>query len=222
MSLFLGPIHYIMYNRIALVNDRENRVVNDAVDKWGEKAKSVIEDTREKYGYRTSDAPLEQQIGDAPIHGWISDRLGKVVMSEAAVSNAINLQFGKEGRDLILNSSQQHGGELAQRLLKEKKTIFDSIESLNEMLYKYLLEGMPCDHCSATVSQSDKSIVIQRDLMIHAPYWLEVNVPAELMIDLSTAWVRGFVEKSGKYTFSREKISQSGKLIWEDRISLTF
>lgn len=219
MSMFLGPIHYVMYERIKIVNNREKGIIKAAEEEWGAKAKDIITKASEKFGCTCQDTPLEEQIGNEPIHNWLSNLLDRVVVSESAVVAGIIGEFKDGGEKLIIKQAYDNARALSESLLAKKEGIKNDIVSLRNLLFTYMLEGMPCDHTSETINVTDNSFVIERDLLTNAENWLEGSAPTDFMIQLNSSWIKGFIEGFGSFSFERERVSKDGALCWVDTVS---
>ena len=74
MSLFLGKIHYWLFNKIIWFEGLEEELVKVA-EKSGLDVKAIKKEINEKYGERLPNKPLEEMIDTSNIHGWLQDKI---------------------------------------------------------------------------------------------------------------------------------------------------
>jgi len=78
MSAFLGPIHYWMYEKIKNVMMRETAIFSAFYEKYGKEIESVCGKTKQEMDTKDIETPLDQLIGDSPIHGWLANRIKEI------------------------------------------------------------------------------------------------------------------------------------------------
>ncbi len=94
MSLFLGPIHYWLYNKI----DLQNKIVDNIIEKLN--IKDINNYLDNNFGY-LENKPLEDMINTENIHGWLQEKVNVVenrlayVVKYALQQNNDNLQIIK-------------------------------------------------------------------------------------------------------------------------------
>ena len=69
MSAFIGPIHYWLYNKIRLVNDRQEFLAEKVAAMCGETAEELREQVAQSYGQPLPDKDLSELIEHDNIHG---------------------------------------------------------------------------------------------------------------------------------------------------------
>ena len=68
MSLFLGKIHYLLFDKILWFENLETEIINLAKHR-GLNIESISEEINEKYGSKLPNEPLENMIDTSNIHG---------------------------------------------------------------------------------------------------------------------------------------------------------
>lgn len=134
MSKFLGPIHYIMYEKIKFQDKLTSRLLNDEYLKALDTAMPPVplED-------------LDKIIDQDNIHGFLSSKIDVV---ESRLAYAI--LHGKN----IYEKAYLFGKELAPATLNDNEEIFQAINSI-------ILDGMPCDHAlMASVNDAGKLTLV--------------------------------------------------------------
>ena len=134
MSEFLGPIHYMMYEKIKFQDKITNFLLDGKTKEIDEKIAPVSTDD------------LENLIDQENIHGWLDSKIDVVENRLAyAIKNSENtkeklFEFGKKQ--------------------SEGKNFFDYNEIFKD-LNTMLLDGMPCDNgLSATIDENGDLFLI--------------------------------------------------------------
>lgn len=74
MSLFLGKIHYWLFNKILWFEKIEECVITLALEE-GMDVKNIRNEIESKYGKKLENRNLEEIIDLENIHGWLQNRL---------------------------------------------------------------------------------------------------------------------------------------------------
>ena len=74
MSLFLGKIHYWMFNKIIWFQNLEVELEKLAKGE-GLNTEEILKNLDKKYGEKVEDKPLEEIIDQGNIHGWLQERI---------------------------------------------------------------------------------------------------------------------------------------------------
>ncbi len=189
MSLFLGKIHYWLYNKIIWYEKIEMDII-----KWAQ-AKELpvgtwVQDINEKHGPPLEPEPLEQLIDTSNIHGWLQERIESAELRQAAIVTQVlnrNMDYKKDLTEIYKNQ----GKAAAQDYKGETSVPEDIFNALND----YILEGMPCDRVNEIVSSSDNEFVWKSAICLHTPYWKKVEGNVNNFYELREVWVKAFVEE---------------------------
>lgn len=193
MSLFLGKIHYWLYNKIIWYEKIEKDIINWAQDKelpvgtW-------VQDNNERHGPPLGTEPLEQLIDTSNIHGWLQARIESAELRQAALVTQVlnrNMDFKSDLIGIYKNQGKAAAGEYKGDAAVPE----DIFNALND----YILEGMPCDRVNEIVSSNDNEFVWQTSICLHTPYWQKVHGNVSNFYELREAWVKAFVEKLNPY-----------------------
>lgn len=141
MSQFLGPIHYIVYDRIKF----QDRLTKSFLD----------EDRLEELNREIPEIPqcsVEEVIEEDNIHGWLQQ---KTEEAERRLQRALS-----EGEN-ILEKAEKIGEEAA----KDAK----STEDVFNLLNRTILDGMPCDRGGMVRLDGDRIAVTQMN-DLHSPF----------------------------------------------------
>ncbi len=155
MSMFLGPIHHWLYNKI---NNQEN--LTSTIATMAEERGYI----RDKSKY-TKDLPsLESSIDMSNIHCWLQSQISDAEERYASLVTAL-LDHIDEVRQTAFEFGKSNvliGCQNAQDVYKK----FDD----------FFVNGMPCDHINVITGQSNDSVTWEMTEDIHIQYWKEGNI----------------------------------------------
>jgi hypothetical protein len=189
MSLFLGKIHYWLFNKIIWYEKIEKDII-----KWAMEMElpvgTWVQDNNERHGPPLGDEPLEQLIDTSNIHGWLQDRIESAELRQAALVTDI-LTSDTKYKGSLIEIYQRQGAAAASEYQNKADTPEEIFNALND----YILEGMPCDRVNEIISSDDKEFRWQSTTCLHTPYWQRVQGNIQNFYDLREAWVKAFVEE---------------------------
>ena len=146
MSKTLGPIHYMMYEKIKF----QDKITDYLMD-------GHIQDIKPD---PVSTKPLEEILDQENIHGYLQEKIDIV---ETRLAKALKL--AKDPDEKLYKLGQECG--------KDKD--FSSFEQVFRDLNTYLLDGMPCDQgLSAMVDEDSLYLITNNNL--HSKYDEEIDL----------------------------------------------
>ena len=83
MSLFLGKIHYWLFNKIRWFENLEENII-DLAKSEGLDAENIRKDIESKYGKKLPNKPLEELIDTSNIHNWLQSQIHSAERRNAA------------------------------------------------------------------------------------------------------------------------------------------
>jgi len=194
MSIFLGPIHHWLFNKILIVEDRRDRYIQALREKFGDRVTTLLETMDKSYGARLQGRPLDQLVGDKPIHGFLQSLIQKVKAGEGSLVAGAMAKLNGEVFSVLLEEAEGHGRDMGMRALKEKRLSNPRAEEVGDILKDYLLEGMPCDQGGAFVpGASSVALEWHHSTCPHRKNWDVAGAPFMEMCCLTNAWIGGFV-----------------------------
>ncbi|AAK78735.1 hypothetical protein BJV85_003250 [Clostridium acetobutylicum] len=199
MSAFLGKIHYWLYNKIqlheALIED-----IAKLADNNGYKADSLISESYSKYGEPIVGS-LEDNINHSNIHGWLQERIISVESRLAyIITNLLGDNIVK--KEDIAHIFYQNGVNTMKELNVEDGTP----ENFFNLIFDYMLEGMPCDRVNEIIENSEESISWRTTSDLHRTYWDNVHGDVKNFNDFRDSWINGFFSESpAGYKYSRKE-----------------
>lgn len=177
MSMFLGPVHYWLYNKIGKQERLTASIASNAEKNgWIEDASIYSKDL----------SALETVIDEGNIHGWLQ---GQIADAESRYSSLVS----KLLEDDPSRIEELKG--LAFDFGKENKV--DEALGVQE-IYKYFedffVNGMPCDHVNQLTEQDENKLAWIMVEDIHKEYWPKGNT--EVYYLLRKAVMDGIVDGS--------------------------
>lgn len=197
MSLYLGKIHYWLYNKIQWAEKIENDIAKWAKTQ-GIPADQWRQDASNKFGEPVGDKLLEDEIDTANIHGWLQSRIASAELRQAYLITLI-LEINPELQGDIVKLFADQGKQAAADLATEITTPEDAFKALND----FILEGMPCDRVNEVITSDEDKYSWRTTACLHKDYWDKVDGDVTIFYTLRDAWVKAFIEAltpSFKYT----------------------
>lgn len=197
MSAFLGKIHYWLFDKIKLHEKLINNIV-ELTQREGYNCEALISESYSKYGAPVTGL-LENEIDHSNIHGWLQQKIISVesrlayVITELLKNNAVKEDkiadiFYKNGLD-IMNKLQINEG---------------SPEDFFNLIFNYMLEGMPCDRVNKVIENNENEIIWETTQDLHKEYWDAVSGDINNYNNFRTSWINGFLNGSGAgYSYTR-------------------
>ncbi|NBG88085.1 hypothetical protein [Isachenkonia alkalipeptolytica] len=202
MSLFVGPIHHWLFNKIKTFEKMEQEVI-----RWGEEkgleGEALAREIYQKYGEPVGEASLEEIIDTDNIHGWLQEKISRAEIRQSALISEIlkkDSEYIMELDKVFREEGDRVGKELARKSGQAKDTAPDLFEGLHD----YLLEGMPCDRVTEVMKQEEAEVLWKTNQCLHEKYWEAVASDVKIFYRLRDSWSKGFIEAANpKFTFTR-------------------
>lgn len=200
MSLFLGEIHYWLYNKIIWFEKIEEEIIMEA-KKENHAIDDLVKQIHDEYGFPMGKEPLEEIIDTFNIHGWLQQRMESAELRQAALITGV-LKWKPEYKEKLLQTFSEQGEEAARAY----ENSVDSPEDIFNALNDYLLEGMPCDRVNEIVTSNKNEFSWKTTTRLHKDYWLRVGGDVQNFYDLREAWVRSFVKNiNAEYKYEKSE-----------------
>jgi len=199
MSLFLGKIHYWLFNKIVWFEDLEEEIIKLAKKEGLDVDKLSIE-INNKYGQRLPKLPLEDMIDTSNIHGWLQDRIHSAEYRLATWTVKIIEKEGSKEKleDLYINQGLKAANEVIESG-RELNNAVDIYNAVND----YILDGMPCDRVNEVLLQEEEKVIWKRRICVHKELWDAVGGDVNLFYNLRDLWIKYFVNKvNNNYKYS--------------------
>lgn len=202
MSLFLGKIHYWLYDKILWFEGLEVEIA-----RWAKEENLPIEqwimNMDQKYGELTGAKPLEDIIDTSNIHGWLQGKISVVEGRQAYLVTQI-LNENPQYKDSLKKIFESQGKAAASQYPAVE---LNSPEDIYNALNDFILEGMPCDRVNEIIHSDHEEIRWKRTTCLHSEHWSSVGGEVAVFYELREAWIQAFVSTL-KGNFKYEKVSE--------------
>lgn len=189
MSLFLGKIHYWLFNKVLWFEGLEGEIIKLAKDK-GIDVEKLEAEINSKYGVKTPNKNLEDMIDTSNIHGWLQGKIHSAEGRMAAWTKVIlenNQDYILDMRKVYENQGVNAANEAKESLENiNAETIFNSMND-------YILGGMPCDRVNEVIDSSEESIMWKRRVCVHKNIWENEGILVDVFYELREHWINAFV-----------------------------
>lgn len=195
MSLFLGKIHYWLFNKIQWFEILEEDIIEVAKEE-GIYTYEIRDKINKRYGEKLPNKPLEDMIDTGNIHGWLQSKINSAEGRMAAwISEIIN--NSEKGINKIERVYINQGIKAAREVVAEGKS-FEKAEELYNLMNDYILDGMPCDRVNEIIDSSEEMIKWTRRICVHKDIWNAENIDVKYFYDFRGLWIKAFISELNK------------------------
>ncbi len=191
MSMFLGPVHHWLYRKITLGAERSLAIEDAFKHAFGEDADPILREVDDRYPPFPTGLPLEEIIGDSPIHAFLQGLIRMVETREGALVRAFSERFGDRAVDVAVEAAREEGKRVGEEAAGE--VVPGDMESLFRALYDRMLDGMPCDQ-GASPEFGDNRLLIRQTECLHSNNWKDVGADLDVMCRITGSWIEGFLQ----------------------------
>lgn len=203
MSAFLGKIHYWLYDKIKLHEKLIENVIEIA-QRNGYNSEVLLSESYSKYGFPVTGL-LENEIDHSNIHGWLQQKIKSVESRLAYVVTEL-LKNNVVKKEDVADIFYQNGVNIIKKLGINE----GSPEDFFNLIFDYMLEGMPCDRVNEITKNSEIMIEWETTRDLHKAYWDEALGDVNNFYYFRDSWINGFLSASGtgyKYTRTHNGIN---------------
>ncbi|OFO60332.1 hypothetical protein HMPREF3023_03905 [Peptoniphilus sp. HMSC075B08] len=188
MSLFLGYIHHLMYEKILFQEELLESLLELLDD---DKKIKLIEELNRDFPIERGD--LKDIIDESNIHGWLDERVRR---SENRLAKTVAFLL----KDFDIEELKNKFNELGKTY-----EVGETPEEAFKFITSKFLDGMPCDHSLMIINNEENEFIFKVARDLHKDIW-ESYVNPDYYWDLRDAFISGSLENSGlKY----EKIDET-------------
>ena len=192
MSLFLGKIHYWLFNKILWFEKLEEEIIKLAKSENLDIEKLRLE-IEGKYGTKLPNKPLEELIDTSNIHGWLQGQIHSAERRMAAWTKIL-IEADKDNYNKLKEVYSAQGIVAAKEIKSEGK-VPSTPEEIFNCMNDYILDGMPCDRVNEIVISEENSIGWQQRICVHKDIWQEVGCDVDYFYSLRNVWIASFVSE---------------------------
>ena len=190
MSLFLGKIHYWLFNKIVWFENLEREIINLA-SSIGINVDGIKKEIENKYGEMLPDAPLEEIIDTGNIHGWLQEKIHSAEGRMAAWTRAIIVN---DVNNIVkIQNIYISQGIKAANEVKSGSSAFNTAADIYSRINDYILDGMPCDRVDEIIENNEHTITWRKRICVHKEIWERENINVEQFYNLRDLWIKAFV-----------------------------
>ncbi|MGN0144258.1 MAG: hypothetical protein ACI398_04700 [Clostridium sp.] len=190
MSLFLGKIHYWLFNKIVWFENLEREIIKVA-EKTNIDVNKVQKEIEGKYGEITPNLPLEDMIDTSNIHGWLQEKINSAEGRMAAWVRTI-IENNPDDIVKIQNVYITQGIKAANEV-KNENTDICTAGDMYSKINDYILDGMPCDRVDEIIENDLDIITWKKRMCVHKAIWQNENIHVEQFYKLRDLWIEAFV-----------------------------
>lgn len=191
MSLFLGKIHYWLFNKIVWFEGLESEIIK-LVENEGLDVEKQQNDINLKYGERLPSRNLEDIIDTSNIHGWLQ---GKIHSAEGRMAAWTNFILTTDKNNLTkLEEIYIQQGIKAAKEVKSNQSI-SSAKIIYNCINDYILDGMPCDRVNEVITLEDELVQWKRRVCVHKDLWEKEGLDVSVFYGLRNSWIKAFVNE---------------------------
>lgn len=189
MSLFLGKIHFGLYNKI-----QEFELIEKDLLQWTKEKNLSLEELTNKlsteFGLPFDNRPLEEIVDNSNIHGWFQNKISNAELRQASLITEI-LNIDENYKSELTKIFKTRGTEAAHDY---SESIPDTPETIYHLLNNVILEGMPCDRVIKIIESNKVDFIWEVTMCLHKPYWDKVGGEVKNFYDLREIWVESFIK----------------------------
>ncbi|WP_252217263.1 hypothetical protein [Clostridium sp. VAP41] len=192
MSLFLGKIHFWLFNKILWFEGLENEIIDVAKSERLD-ILNLQKEIEDKYGTKLPNKPLDEIIDTSNIHGWLQE---KIYSSEGRIAawTTVIIDNKREAKTK-LEEIYINQGIIAAKEVKEEGIRLDSAENIFNKVNDYILDGMPCDRVNEIINSNENCIEWTRRICVHKEIWDKESGDVEYFYFLRSLWIKAFVNE---------------------------
>ena len=180
MSAFIGPIHYWLFGKIRLLEERQAFLLQNVTEMCGSTAEEFHEQVTQMYGKPLPDQDLAELISHDNIHGWLQRQINLAESREASFIKLLLETCGGAAEDLVERSYDEHGQKVGASAKETGRYALDSSEGVLQAMNDYYLNGMPCDSGDCVMS-------------LHMSNWKRAGMDETEMSRFYEKWLKSFV-----------------------------
>lgn len=193
MSESLAPIHYWLYNKIQVLNERTQMLFKELISINPDRAYELEEEIIQTWGSNDFNTELEKVIDISNIHGWLQRQINIAEMKEAKLVSEM-LKKDTADYDKVAYVFIKHAKLCAEQAKKSGKYELTSAPGIYKAVQDYILSGMPCDSVNTLISSSQTYLKWNTAFNIHESNWRQVKGDIKIMNELYQLWLIHFIE----------------------------
>ncbi|WP_343186789.1 hypothetical protein [Anoxynatronum sibiricum] len=203
--MFLGKIHYWLFNKIQLTEQLEQHILQVAAS-HGVPVEFMKSAALKQFEAPLPEAPLEELINHQNIHGWLQRCITQAESRQAFYVTQI-LEHSPHLKTRLLDLAAEQARQIATTSPQSPS----APQAMFQAVHDHLLEGMPCDRTQQIVENDDIQFAWKYEPCLHQSVWESVGGDVKHYYDLRKSWIQAFskqLQPSWSYSVSQEGIHQ--------------
>lgn len=177
MSLFLGYIHYMMFDKIKFQENLIEKLTELSKDS------SPLKVHLDALG-TIPQGDLQEIIDPGNIHGWLQDKVNLSEKRLAFVCQEL-MRESEELEEKILDIAYKEG---------QRENFSGTAEEAYTWMTNHFLDGMPCDSSIMPLSMEQDHIIFQVIQDLHQMYWEQEKT--SFYWHIRSSYMNGLLEKT--------------------------
>ncbi|MGL5057750.1 MAG: hypothetical protein ACRC6A_10345 [Fusobacteriaceae bacterium] len=201
MSLYLGKIHYWLFNKILWLQNLEEKII-ELAQKNGLDINNAQVEIEKQHGEKLKNKNLDEIINLDNIHGWLQSTIHS---SEGRLAAWIGFIM-KNDENAISNLKVvfEEQGVVAANEAKSEAEYLTATE-IYSGITNYILDGMPCDRVNVVTISEENLVAWEKRLCVHKEIWEKENVDVKVFYNLRNSWIETFVKNlNPSFQYSEE------------------
>jgi len=198
MSAKIEPKHLWLFNKIMIVDSREEAIAEAYTEEFPEQADELIKKAREGFpesiGYKT----VHQLTKDIDVNVYLEQSIIDTESKEASLLKHFIDKFGEEAEKIALKESFEHGKRYGEDAVMQYALINSSPSGVYNILKHYLLDGWPPSLKITPVETTETSgleMIEHHNKCMRIDNWKSVDAPVKILCNYTNEWIRGFCVK---------------------------
>lgn len=191
MSLYLGKIHYWLFDKILWFQGLEKEIENLALQENFD-INNLSDEINKEYGERLPDKDLEELIDKSNIHGWLQSKINCAEGRMAAWTKLI-LENCDGAIEKMISIYKKQGIEAAIKVKDGGKA--ENAKDIYERMNDFILDGMPCDRVNEVIISEEEQVIWKRRVCVHKDTWEKEGVNVNIFYSLRNQWIKAFVNE---------------------------
>lgn len=191
MSAFLGPVHFMLYNKI----QRLVALTDNLLYIFESGSSSELSDSLQKQFGENERGSLDEVIDKTAIHNWLNNQVN---IAESRFAFVVKY-FVEHGEGNRLLDELYKDGEDAGLNCGDVITVQGLFQEIN----MYLLDGMPCDGGVIVQNNDEDEVVWDVNTEVHSLFSKVSGLDLDYFFELRDKWLQGFFSGHGTIEYTR-------------------
>lgn len=192
LRIFQFPI----FDKLALIEARSRALVKYFSEVYGSSAEAVTRDRLSRLHSLRWSVRAKRQCGKiaAKTFEFIGRQFDRAKVEEARLVRALLERFGENVPKLLAVASYEFGKKVGSSLPAEKDFLLEDREEIKRFLRFWFYDFVPCEAGFHPCFETCRRILVRHEDCPHRVHWEKAKVQPEVMCDLHSHFLKGFLE----------------------------